>query len=896
MRVRRPSRLLLIAVLAAASPSTLPAQVGPGAVKAGTSPTVPVIRAARREGPVVLDGRLDEAAWQRAEAFSNFLQSYPNRGQPPRERTEVRVLYDDAALYIGIRMFDSRPDSIAAQLARRDASGIYSDWVHVMVDSYHDRRTAFRFTVNPRGVQKDVYTSNDGNEDLNWDAVWEAGTKVDAEGWVAEYRIPFSQLRFGSSPTPERVWGFQIMRDVARRNERSTFSPWSPDEPGLVSRFGDLVGLIDIQNPSRLEVQPYVSGQMTRAPGDTLDPFYDRTELKPSVGADVRWGIPGGLTLTATVNPDFGQVEVDPAVVNLSAFETFFPEKRPFFLEGSDVFSFGQIRGNNDYGSQTFLYSRRIGRSPQRFAGGPGVAHFDAPQQTTIAGAAKLTGKRGPWTIGILDAVTPEEKAEIDSVSGVRAKSPVEPLTNYFAGRVRRDFRGGRSVAGAMVTNTLRALKGDVFDGFLPAQSSLGGLDFEHSWDGRKWTMSGFTAASQVRGSRQAITGVQRSPQHYLYRPDAIRLKYDTTRTALTGHLSEIAINRSGKIFGSIAIKNASPTFEMNEFGFHGRMDYRSYSQLIGYQDFTAKNMFRDRTLYVYSNHTWNFDRVQIFEAYAGGANSTFKNFWNGGLGGGFNPEYFSDRLTRGGPIALIPRGWNANAFGGTDSRKPIILSVDAFHSSDASGAASSSVSLSAAMRPTTSLRITFGPGLSVDKSTTQYIRGVNDAQATNTFGRRHVFADLRQVTLSMDTRVEWTLSPSLSLQTYVQPFVSAGSYSKFKEFLRPRERDFAVYGKDKGTIAHDAANGAYTVDPDGSGTAAPFTFGDPRFNIRSLRGNAVLRWEYRPGSALYFVWQQQREDFEPIGEFETGRDVGSIFRTVPTNIFLLKATYWFSR
>jgi hypothetical protein len=863
-------------------------------VKSDAATVLPTLRAARREGPIVLDGRLDDAAWQRAEAFSNFLQSYPNRGQPAQERTEVRVVYDEAALYVGVRMFDPRPDSIAAQLARRDASGIYSDWIHVIIDSYNDRRTAFRFTVNPRGVQKDVYTSDDGAEDLNWDAVWEAATRVDAEGWVAEYRIPFSQLRFGSSSASERVWGFQIMRDVARRNERSTFAPWSPTEPGFVSRFGYLTGLIDLQNPSRLEIQPYISGQVTRAPGDTLDPFYDRTDLKPSVGADVRWGIPGGLTLTATVNPDFGQVEVDPAVVNLSAFETFFPEKRPFFLEGSDVFSFGQVRRNNDYGSQTFLYSRRIGRRPQRSPGGPGVEHFDAPQQTTIIGAAKLTGKRGPWTIGILDAVTPEENADIDSVSGARAKSPVEPLTNYFAGRIRRDFRSGNSVAGAMVTNTLRALKDDVFDAFLPAQASLAGFDFEHNWANRSWTVSGFTAFSQVRGSEQAITAVQNAPAHYLNRPDAIRLEYDPTRTSLDGHLSEIAIARSGKIFGSIAIKNASPTFEINDFGFHGRMDYRSFSQLIGYQDYVAKGNFRDKSIYAYSNHTWNFDRVRIFDAYTISGNATFKNFWYAGLGTGFNPDYFSDRLTRGGPLALVPRGAYVNAFGGTDTRKPVVLSADVFNSSDASGAGSLSGNISASWRPTTSMRITFGPGLGLDKSTTQYIRGVNDPEATNTFGRRHVFANLRQVTLSMDTRVEWTLTPSLSLQTYMQPFVSAGSYSKFKEFLRPRERDYAVYGEDKGTISR--TGGVYTVDPDGTGVAPAFTFGDPRFNIRSLRGNAVLRWEYRPGSQLYFVWQQQREDFEPIGEFETGRDVGAIFRTVPTNIFLVKATYWFSR
>lgn len=417
----------------------------------GTAPTpkvsapVPTLRAARREGAIVLDGRLDEAAWQRAEAAKDFTQSWPNFGKAGVDPTEVRVLYDDDAIYVGVRMFDSHPDSIAAQLARRDASGIYSDWAHVSIDSYHDRRTAFRFSVNPKGVQKDVYTSNDNSEDTNWDAVWDAATRIDSLGWVAEYRVPLSQLRFGNAPPGQpRVWGFQVMRDVARRNERVAFSPWQPDGSGFVSKFGDLAGLVDLPRPQRLEVLPYVSTKVTRAPGNASDPFFKKTAAEPNAGADVRYGLPGGLTLTATINPDFGQVEVDPATVNLSAFETFFPEKRPFFLEGSDVFSFGQVRRNNDYGGQTFFYTRRIGRAPQRFPSGTGVTYVDMPQQTTIAAAAKVTGRRGPWTIGLLDALAAEERARVAGPGGaVDSSTAVEPMTNFLAARLRRDYRRG---------------------------------------------------------------------------------------------------------------------------------------------------------------------------------------------------------------------------------------------------------------------------------------------------------------------------------------------------------------------------------------------------------------------------------------------------------------------
>ena len=347
---------LIVAASASASaqnPNSQPVQKPGDSAKVGATP-LRTMRASRLTGTISIDGRLDEPSWAAAVPSSDFMQSYPKVGAKATDPTEVRVLYDDDALYVGVRMFDSRPDSIAAQLARRDASGIYSDWLHVMIDSYRDRRTSFRFSVNPRGVQKDVLEFDDRNgEDLNWDAVWEVATRVDSLGWTAEYRIPFSQLRFGGAQKgAERIWGFQVMRDVARRNERDSWSPWKTTDPGFVSNEGDLYGIVDIPTPQRLEVMPYVSARLTRAPGDAANPFYRSNDTKPSAGADLKYGLPNGLTLTATANPDFGQVEVDPAVVNLSAYETFFPEKRPFFVEGANIFNIGSINGGPSFGNQ----------------------------------------------------------------------------------------------------------------------------------------------------------------------------------------------------------------------------------------------------------------------------------------------------------------------------------------------------------------------------------------------------------------------------------------------------------------------------------------------------------------------------------------------------------------
>jgi hypothetical protein len=893
--LRRRLLPCLAFVLALSMP--LGAQEVPAARRGNAAPPRSM-RAVRRAGPIALDGRLDEPAWAAAEPSGDFVQSYPAPGKPAPDRTEVRVLYDDQALYVGIRMFDAHPDSIAAGLARRDATaatGIYSDWVHLIVDSYHDRRTAFRFSTTPRAVQKDVYTYNDGNEDTNWDAVWEVATRVDSVGWVAEYRIPLSQLRFGGdSASAGRVWGFQVQRDIARRNERDTWSPWTPNDGAFVSRFGDLTGLTGIRVPERLEVTPYVSSTVTRAPGDVANPFYHRTETKPKVGGDVKYGLPGGLTLSATVNPDFGQVEVDPAVVNLSAFETFFPEKRPFFLEGSDVFSFGQVVRNNDYGGQTYLYSRRIGRQPQ--LGVPGDALYtDIPSQTTIAGAAKVTGKSGPWTVGILDALTTEQRARVVASSGTRFDQPVEPLTNYFAGRLKRDFRQGATTVGAMLEQTTRAVGDTAFAPRLRSDATFGGVDFEHDMARRSWVLSGFAGGSLVRGSQRAIAATQRSSTHYFQRPDATSyLTYDSTRSSLSGYITEGALAKTGANFGSVAVKASSPGLELNDLGQQNRTGYKSLSTLVGHQDFTAGAHMQSWSAFVYENDTWDYGAQPIFHSYAGQASATFLNLWNANVGTGYSPAYYDNVLLRGGPMGRQPASWYVQGGVTSDSRRPIVLGVSGGYTHDVLGGDLPQASVSVDVRPTSSMHVNFAPSWSRLHDTEQFVRSAADPAAIATYGRRYVFATLTQTTLSLDTRVDVTVSPTLSFVMYAQPFVSTGRYEGYKEFLTPGQYSYALYGIDRGTISYDAPSMRYDIDPGGG--APVIAVNQPNFNVRSLRGNAVVRWDYRPGSALYVVWQQVRSDAEPIGDFQTRRDVGAIFRSVPSNVFLVKATYWMGR
>jgi hypothetical protein len=882
---------LFLALSGAGASSTL-AQQSPQ-----RSETRPVLHAVRATASIRIDGSLDEPDWQRAIVARDFTQSYPAPGAAPVDSTLVRVLYDDNALYVGVRLFDSEPSKITAQLARRDASGIYSDWVHVIIGTYHDRRTAFRFSVNPLGVQRDVLEYDDNNEDENWDAVWTVGAKTDSLGWTAEYRIPFSQLRFPAKEPPTgRVWDIQIMRDIARRQERDSWAPWTVQSPGLVSSSGEIDGLNGIPAPSRLEVLPYASAQTTRAPRADGDPFFRASNAKVAVGGDAHYGLSNGLTLTASVNPDFGQVEVDPAVVNLSAFETFFPEKRPFFLEGADIFNFGATRTYSDYSSQYYFYSRRIGRQPQRSLN---AAFVDAPQQTPILGALKLTGKTGPWTVGSLDALTSEQSARFFNSPTDRGTAVVEPLTNYFMGRLLRDLNGGKSFIGGMVGSTTRSVNDTAIAGQLRRQAVVSGLDFEHSWSSRQWIMTGFAVGSRVEGTPASIAITQRASSRYYQRPDAPYVRFDSTRSFLGGYMDELALQENGAAWsGSLAFKEASPGFEINDIGFQSKVDYRALSAEVNYRKTNAGRFLRNYDGWAGANYVANFGGVAIYNGAATGGDVQFSDLWQIGAFERINGAAYDERLTRGGPLLRMPALHESNFYVMSDSRWPVTATLNLDYIHDRSGSTNLTASLPLDWRPASYVHVSAGPALMRQFSTDQYVTTVADPTATTTFGSRYIFSNLHQTTFSLDARIDWTFTPTLTLQMYAQPFVSAGRYDGLKEFARPRSYSFTVYGADgRSTLSYDATQRLYTVDPDGPGGASAFTAENPNFNIRSLHGNAVARWQYRAGSTLFLVWQQERSGLDPsLSEFEFRRDASAVFRSQPTNVFLVKVAYWLGK
>jgi hypothetical protein len=865
----------------------------------------PVVRTVRVPSPPAIDGRLDETAWADADVATGFTQLRPSPGQPASERTEVRVLYDDEAIYVAARMYDSAPDSIVAQLGRRD-SGVYSDWFYVAIDSYHDRRTGFVFGLNPRAVQQDILLHNDVQEDDSWDAVWEGAASQDDEGWTAEFRIPLSQLRFsspdgGDCPTAgsargedatcgEMVWGVNFMRNIARHGEESFWAETLPDEGRVVSVFGELRGLHSLQPPRRMEIMPYMVASAATDPGYGENPLYRDVDPFGGIGADIKAGVTSDLTLTATINPDFGQVEADPSVVNLSAFETFFPEKRPFFVEGVDIFRFGIGLGDGDLGSQSLFYSRRIGRAPQGSVDGDYVR---SPESTTILAAAKLSGKTSNgWSIGVLDALTASEHGEFIE-NGVEGDAPIEPLTNYGVARVIKDFREGRSAVGGIFTATNRSLPESGELDWLRRSAYTGGMDFRHRFGDDMWQLSGSVVGSRVVGTPEAIAEVQTSPVHYFQRPDADYVEYDPTRTSLEGFSAKADF---GKMQGDWRFMlfglTVSPGFEANDLGFQTEGDMALGGFWTGYSENDPGKVFRRWNIGAngFGGVNYGGDRIAL----GGNVNGSFqlKNFWGGYGGINVQTGGYSNSMLRGGPSFHRPA--NGNFWSGiySDNRQPVSLNlnVSGGWQADTDGGRIS-VSPSITVRPSNNASINLGPSFSQNRNVLQYVTtaSLDDAD-------RWVLGTVDQTTVSMTARASYTFSPTLSLQFYAQPFISAGDYSDFKVVTDPRGAELGdrihVLSGDEIRTTGQPGDKVHALDLDRDGTRET-ELDDPSFNFAQLRSNLVLRWEYRPGSTAYLVWSQGRTEFSRDGRFRFDDDVSALWDAGGSNVLMLKVSYW---
>jgi len=808
-----------------------------------------------------VNGELSDEAWQRAPAVEGFLQREPEEGGKPSERTEFRILYDATTLFVRVHAFDTDPTRVVGYLTRRDQDSP-SDWIRVLIDSYHDRRTAYEFAVNPVGVKADRYWYNDNSKDDSWDAVWDVKVTKDETGWTADFRIPFSQLRF--TPSSSNTFGFAVSRQIARRNETATWPLLARSANGYVSSFGDLGGLSMSASPKRLELLPYTVANLTTQPTDG-NPLLKAKAPGESVGLDLKYALTPGLTLTSTINPDFGQVEADPAVVNLSAFETFFSERRPFFVEGSGNFQFGLDCPD----CNGLFYSRRVGRSPHgtdNLPSGDDV-YTDVPAQTTILGAAKLTGRIGKFSIGVMQAVQQEELATVQA-GGFRSTQPVEPLTSYSVGRIRREF-ANRSSIGGMVTATNRQV--GALATLLPASAYAGGID----WDWRIksfYSLTGNLVGSSVRGDTAAIDVLQENSRHYFQRPDAGSFDLDATRTSLNGMAARIAISKIGgqRVRFNSNLSTKSPGFDVNDVGFFRRADLTSTGNWLQVRSDTPNRWFRNRNINFNYFSSWNYDGDRQGLGWNVNANAMFINNWEVGGGYGADEASFDDRLTRGGPIGRTNRSSVGWAWINSDSRRRIVLNMFSGAGGDRLGSGWLDLNPDLTFRPMTALTFTTGLRFNHTERDSQWV-----ANVTTDAIDRYVFAHLSQSTVSLTGRLNYTMSPTLSLQLYAEPFVSGGDYDRYKEMVDGRN---PVYAQRFAPVVNplDLAD-------------------DPNFNVKSFRTTNVLRWEYKPGSALFVVWQQARENDDVPGGFLLRRDLHDIFHVQPRNVFLVKFSYWFN-
>lgn len=833
----------------------------------------------------VIDGKLNDKAWSEGNWAGGFRQFNPYNGKEPTQKTEFKILYDDNNLYVAIRCFDKHPDKIVKRLTRRD--NIDGDWAGVSIDSYFDKRTAFGFLVSAAGVKLDGKFSNDnGNIDPTWNPVWYVKTSMNSKGWVAEMRIPLSQLRFAKKPN--MTWGLEVARFIFRKQEQDFWQPIPKDSPGFESRYGLLTGLKNLKPKKEVFLTPYVMSKLTTSPKIEGDPFATGKSGTFSAGLDGTIAVTNDLTLNFTINPDFGQVNADPSEVNLTAFESYFQELRPFFVEGSSIFNFPLIAGN-DNSEENLFYSRRIGRPPQYSPDLADSEYIKSPAVTKILGAFKLSGKtRNGWSIGVMEALGSKETASLDSL-GKRSKVAVEPLTNYFNSRLEKDFKNGNTILGGMFTATNRFLK-DSSLFFLPSAAYTGGIDFRNYWKDHSLRFSAKLLASSVVGGTQAITDLQENARRYFQRPGNSR-PVDTAAKMLQGTSASMEFAKVGKGHWQYGIQifMKSPGLELNDQGYLMSTDIIKESSWLEYNILQPFSIFRELGFSGSQWESWNFSGEHSQSGVNFSSWGQLKNYWYANLNITHDGYELDWSELRGGPAIIKPRKWSYYLGVSTDSRKKIYFSLSSsnqFYFQNVGN--SNSLSFGTNYQPFGFLKLSLTPTYYQSHDALIY---VDNVQINNK--ESYIVSSINQKQISADFRINLSFSPDLSLEYWGQPFLFSANYYGFKKVVNPGKKNFASqFYKYKGNqITYDAANNQYLIhDPQNPGTA--ITLDNPDFSVIEFRSNMVLRWEFIPGSTLYLVWSQSNSNSTSDGVFNFNNNLQTLVNSKPTNIFLVKFSY----
>ena len=829
----------------------------------------------------VIDGSLNDPMWAFVEWGTHFIEVSPDENTDPSVQTMFKILYDQKHLYIALKALDPEPETITNRLSRRD--GFVGDRINVLIDSYHDLRTGFLFTVTAAGVRGDEFITNNGdNIDASWNPLWSTKAIIDDEGWSAEMKIPLSQLRFSSDQN--QVWGLNVSRQYFKNNEFSAWNRIPIGSAGWVSEAGKLKGLQNIKPQKQIEIQPFVVAKLDSYESKEGNPYADGGDFNLNGGLDAKIGVTNDLTLDVTVNPDFGQVEADPAAINLDGFEIFNRDQRPFFVENKNIFDYRFARNQNN-----LFFSRRIGRAPQVSPETADEAFVDQPQNTTILGAAKFSGKtKNGWSIGLLESMTSKEFAEISSNSNT-SKSLIEPFTNYFVGRVQKDFNEKNTFLGGIFTATNRSITPEVSE--LRKSAYSGGIDFKHQWKNRTYFIEANTVMSHVTGSKEAIKITQENLTHLFNRVDASHLEVDSNRTSLTGTGGHFGIGKAGGQHWNYnaGFKWVSPELELNDIGFLRSADEMFQYANLRYRTIKPNAVFRNFNMRLNQFSSFDFEGNYNRIQYELKGSGSFINNWGVDFGAAHKPRIFSNNVLRGGPRWRFSQENFQYFFVGSDQRKKLNGVLGIIHS-QAKENNFSLLKLESELnyQPTNALNISIFPEYSISKSQTQYVTQSKYNSAT-----RYVLGTIDNHTLTASLRLDYTINPNLSIQYYGQPFISRGRYSDFKYVTNPiadRLTDrFQSY--DSNQIDLKEAN--FQVDENLDGTI-DYSFANPDFSYVQFNSNLVLRWEYIPGSELFLVWSQGitssvLSSNSLFKGFETG-----VLDERPQNIFLIKATYRF--
>ncbi len=839
---------------------------------------------------IVIDGRLDDKIWESAPRQGDFIQRNPDDGSKGTQDTDFAVCYDSDVLYVGIRAYDDQPHLIDGILTRRDESSP-SDWLYISIDSYHDHRTAFEFGLNAAGVKQDLRRFDDTNADFDWNAVWEGAVNIDDQGWSAEFAIPFRELRFNGSE--ELVWGFNVYREFPRNdNELALWSHWSHEETGFVSNYGELTGLTNIEPVQPFYFTPFVLG--SSAINDSSTHLLREYEQVANFGLDIRKSFDLGLTFSGTINPDFGQVEADPAEFNLTEFESYFREKRPFFMEGGNILNFSLGFGDGDNSSNTLFYSRRIGRAPQgrALSDGSSVERIDVTESTRILAAGKVTGKlENGLSLGLMTAATAEEKAVIKYVDGHESSNVIEPATTYLLTRVQQDYREGLTTLGGIFTSTNRSLDSTGME-YLRENAYTGGIDFNHRSDDRMYSIESAIAFSHVTGSEDAILRTQLHPSRYFQRPDAPHLSVDSSATSLSGVGGKFIVGRSdGKWNTFVGLIGTSPGLEVNDLGFMRGVDNINEFVWIGYRHWEPGDIFLNYSFNLNQWANWTFGGES--KGFGGNfnGNATLKNNWSVGGGMNLNKGGIVPFHLHGGPSIQSSNNMSTWMHINTDHRRNLSAGGSGHYFYSTDDVHSMNLSPSLTWRPRKNVSLSLGPDFHFLDDTWAWITTLQDT----TNQPHYIFSGLKLAQTTLTFRADITLSTTLSLQAYAQAFITGADFFDFREVDDHTASDFGqrfatLPSQGLSFTSWGALNGV-DIDQDGivdySPTPGQGVYSD--FNYSQLTSNVVLRWEYSTGSVMYVVWSRGAEGYQPQWKFEPTEDRESLMDLDADNIFLIK-------